>query len=112
MHTSRAAAELQNPAAFDSLWASIRGSQSDADEPGPFRRPSPAKRGEFLLGRLLSRGQSGVRVRHLGGNRAGELRITRFLRSRHVTPREMFATARARTPGTWSRIQAILVPEK
>jgi Transposase DDE domain. len=60
---------------------------------------SAEKKGAFLLGCLLSKGQSGVRVRHLGGNRAGELRITRFLRSRHVTPGEMFATARARTLG-------------
>jgi Transposase DDE domain len=44
-------------------------------------------------------GQSGVRVRPLGGSRAGEMRFSRFLRNRRVTPDEMVATARARTAG-------------
>ena len=38
-----------------------------------------------------------MRVRPLGGNRAGEVRIGRFLRNARVTPEEMFATARAHT---------------
>jgi len=50
-----------------------------------------------LLDRLSTVGQSGVCVRTLGGSRRGELRITRFLRNRRVTPQEMFATAAART---------------
>jgi hypothetical protein len=38
-----------------------------------------------------------VRVRALGGDRAGEMRITRFLRHRRVSVGEMVATALART---------------
>jgi hypothetical protein len=52
-----------------------------------------------LLARLVTVGQAGVRVRCLGGNRAGEVRIGRFLRNRRVTPKEMMATARAHTAG-------------
>lgn len=52
-----------------------------------------------MLDRLVTVGQSGVCVRTLGGNRAGEIRITRFLRNARVTPSEMFATAAAHTAG-------------
>jgi hypothetical protein len=51
----------------------------------------------FLHERLAAVGPRGVRVRRLGGNRAGEIRITRFLRNRAVTVGEMVATAAART---------------
>jgi hypothetical protein len=53
--------------------------------------------GAFLLGRLVEVGGEALRVRRLGGNRAGEMRITRFLRNPAVTVDEMFAEARART---------------
>jgi hypothetical protein len=52
-----------------------------------------------LLARLVCVGQSGISVRRVGGNRAGEMRFTRFLRNPQVTPAEMVATARARTAG-------------
>jgi hypothetical protein len=52
-----------------------------------------------LLDRLVTVGQSGVRVRALGGHRAGEMRLTRFLRNKRVTTAEMVATAAARTRG-------------
>lgn len=52
-----------------------------------------------MLARLVSVGQSGISVRRVGGDRAGEIRITRFLRNRRVTPEEMVATARLRTAG-------------
>lgn len=52
-----------------------------------------------MLARLVCVGQLGVSVRRVGGNRAGEMRITRFLRNRRVRPDEMVATARARTAG-------------
>jgi hypothetical protein len=52
-----------------------------------------------LLARLVCVGQSGISVRRVGGNRAGEMRFTRFLRNRRVRPDEMVATARARTAG-------------
>jgi Transposase DDE domain len=47
--------------------------------------------------RLVSVGSRGVRVRRLGGSRAGEIRITRFLRNRAVNVEEMIETAAART---------------
>lgn len=52
-----------------------------------------------MLARLVSVGQSGVSVRRVGGDRAGEMRITRFLRNPRVRPGEMVATARGRTAG-------------
>jgi hypothetical protein len=54
-----------------------------------------------LHGRLVSVGSRGVRVRRLGGSRAGEIRITRFLRNRAVNVAEMTETASART---WARV--------
>jgi hypothetical protein len=50
-----------------------------------------------LLSRLVSQGGRGIRIRRLGGDRAGEIQITRFLRNGAVTSVEMFATAGART---------------
>ena len=51
-----------------------------------------------MLARLVCVGQSGISVRRVGGNRAGEMRFTRFLRNRRVTPDEMVATAREAEP--------------
>lgn len=50
-----------------------------------------------MHGRLVDVGGEGVRVRRLGGDRAGEIRITRFLRNTAVTVAEIIATAAART---------------
>lgn len=50
-----------------------------------------------MLGRLLSVGARSVRVRRLGGDRAGEIRLTRFLRNAAVTPQEMADQACRRT---------------
>jgi len=50
-----------------------------------------------LHARLVESGGDGVRVRRLGGNRAGEIRITRFLRNAAVTVEEIIASASART---------------
>lgn len=47
--------------------------------------------------RLLATGGHGLRVRRLGGDRAGEIRLTRFLRNEAVTPEAMVAEAAART---------------
>lgn len=47
--------------------------------------------------RLVAYGGKGVSVRQLGGNRAGEMRITRFLRNPKVTLGEMMSVALART---------------
>jgi hypothetical protein len=49
-----------------------------------------------LCERLVAHGGKGVSVRGLGGDRAGEMRITRFLHNPRVTIDEMIATARAR----------------
>lgn len=55
--------------------------------------------GGFLHARLVAVGSRGVRVRRLGGNRAGEIRITRFLRNPAVSVEEMIETAAGRTGG-------------
>ena len=47
------------------------------------------EKGADLLARLVAHGARGVRVRRLGGDRAGEIRITRFLRNPSVTIEEM-----------------------
>ena len=47
--------------------------------------------------RLVAVGGRGVSVRRLGRNRAGEIRITRFLRNEAVSIAEMVETATART---------------
>jgi len=52
-----------------------------------------------LQARLVEVGARGVRVRRLGGDRAGEIRLSRFLRNRAVTPEEMARTAGAATSG-------------
>ncbi|HWT51394.1 MAG TPA: IS4 family transposase [Caulobacter sp.] len=50
-----------------------------------------------MLGRLLSVGARAVRVRRLGGDRAGEIRLTRFLRNAAVTPQDIAVQAGQRT---------------
>ena len=60
------------------------------------RGPAPGKRGVFLHERLVAVGSEGISVRKLGGNRAGEMRITRFLRNPSVTPAAMVEAARER----------------
>lgn len=50
-----------------------------------------------MLARLVEVGGRGVRVRRLGGDRAGEIRLTRFLRNAAVSPREMAGSAARRT---------------
>ena len=44
---------------------------------------------------MASLGQCGIGLRALGGDRAGEVRLDRFLENPRVTPAEMVATARA-----------------
>jgi hypothetical protein len=58
---------------------------------------SGSKKGAFLHRRLTADGSKGISVRQLGGGRAGEMRITRFLHNPKVTVSEMAATAKART---------------
>ena len=58
---------------------------------------APGKGGVFLHARLVACGGKGASVRKLGGDRAGEMRISRFLHNRRVTAREIVRTAAART---------------
>ena len=64
---------------------------------GGFNEERQERSGIFLIERLIAVGQSGVSVRALGGSRAGEMRVTRFLRNDDVTPAKMIRTAMART---------------
>jgi hypothetical protein len=68
-------------------------------EPGAVWRPPPGKKGALLLARLVEAGQGGIRIRPLGGNRAGEVGFGRFLRNPRVTSEEIVSTACARTAG-------------
>ncbi|WP_245309788.1 IS4 family transposase [Rhizobium sp. R339] len=52
-----------------------------------------------MLERLVSTAGQGVRVRKLGGNRAGEIRLSRFLRNGAVDPQAMIDEAALRTAG-------------
>src|SRR5271154_2114146 len=64
---------------------------------GQFGDARLASVGTLCLARLIEVGQSGTSVRKLGGNRAGEIRLSRFLHNPRVTHQEMTATAAART---------------
>ena len=46
-----------------------------------------------MLARLVCVGQSGISVRRVGGNRAGEMRFTRFLRNRNSQSLALMGTA-------------------
>jgi hypothetical protein len=50
-----------------------------------------------LHARLIEFGGRGLRVRRLGGDRAGEIRLTRFLRNAAVLPEEMVGQAASLT---------------
>ena len=66
---------------------------------GHFRDARRQQVGVDLLARLVEVGQSGVKVRRLGGDRSGEVRFGRFLRCDAVTPKEMIEAACAHTRG-------------
>lgn len=73
----------------------IRGGRHDGTvhKSGIFRRSAPPKGGADLLRRM--RVKRSVCLRRLGRGHAGEVRFSRFLNSRHVTPAQMLATAAA-----------------
>ena len=75
----------------------FRGIGHGGDGAGAVWRPPAGKRGAFLHARLVELGGGGVSARRLGKDRAGEIRIWRFLHNRAVTVGEMVATAAART---------------
>ena len=62
-----------------------------------FWRSAAGKRGCFLHRRLVEAGRGGIAVRSLGGGRAGEMRLTRFLRNSKVTVGEIVEGAALRT---------------
>ena len=76
---------------------SIRWRMAHADAAGAVWRSPPGKRGAFVLARLVDWGGRKLCVRQLGGSRAGEIRLTRFLRNEAVSIEEMLAEAAART---------------
>lgn len=71
----------------------------DGTDAGPVWRRAAAKKGGHLLERLIEGGQNGIRIRPLGGDRAGEVGIGRFLRNPRVTKEEIVSVACARTAG-------------
>lgn len=73
------------------------GERDERGDAGSIWGSSAGKRGAFLHARLVEDGGRGVRVRRLGRDRAGEIRITRFLRNPAVSVAEMVGTAAART---------------
>lgn len=70
-----------------------RGFFDGGDISGAVWGPPLGKRGVFLHARLMEAGGGGLRVRRLGGGRAGEIRLTRLLRNEGVTTAEMVDTA-------------------
>ena len=72
-----------------------RWEDGDAEDAWAVRGHPAGKRGAFTLARLLEHGRCGVSLRGLGGDRAGEVRLDRWLRNPRVSPAEMVATARA-----------------
>jgi len=61
--------------------------------------------------RLVTVGQRGVSVRFLGGNRAGEMRVGRFLRNPKVTHGEIFAQAAAGTAGRVAGLHVLAIQD-
>jgi len=74
----------------------LHGASHYGSDAGQVWRPPPGKRGVFLFDRLVAVGSRGIRVRGLGANRAGEIKITRFSRNKAVRIGEMIETAAAR----------------
>src|ERR1700740_1015890 len=75
----------------------MTGADDVGRDAGAVWRPPPGKRGAFLHARLVAAGGHGIRIRRLGGDRAGEIRLTRLLRNEAVTTEAMTAEAGRRT---------------
>jgi DDE family transposase len=88
---------LNTPQVSDSLRLLSCGRVGDGYRAWAVWRPSAGKGGAYLLSRLIGSAGRKLRVRRLGGNRAGEIRLTRFLRNPEVTPAEMLGEAAQRT---------------
>ena len=68
------------------------------------------KRG-LLHARLVESGGRRVRVRRLGGDRAGEIRLTRFLRNAAVTPELMVVEAALRTGARCAGLHVLAIQD-
>ena len=68
----------------------------DGHDAGTVQRPSPGKRGAYLLAQLTGV-PAGISVRGLGGSRRGEMQIRRFLLNPKVAVSEIVMSAAART---------------
>jgi hypothetical protein len=88
---------LNTPQASDSVRLLSCGRIGNGYRAWAVWRPSAGKGGAYLLSRLIGSAGRKLRVRRLGGNRAGEIRLTRFLRNPGVTPEEMLGEAATRT---------------
>ena len=110
MHTSARHVLLRPVGVSNSMTATGNREISDGVEPGTVWAPAPGKKGAFLPRRLVEVGMGGVRLRPLGGDRAGEVGLGRFLRNPTVTPDEIISTACARTVGS-VRGRHMLVPQ-
>jgi len=67
--------------------------------------------GVFLHARLVEHCAHGISVRRLGRDRAGEIRLTRFLHSEAVTIEAMVASAAARTAERCARRDVLVIQD-
>ena len=67
--------------------------------------------GAFLHERLVTVGQRGISVRGLGGSRAGEVRIGRFLRNPRVTVGEIIGHAAAATASRVAGLHVLAIQD-
>lgn len=61
--------------------------------------------------RLVECGGRRIRIRRLGGDRAGEIRLTRLLRNAAVTPQEMIAEAASRTGARCAGLHVLAIQD-
>ncbi len=61
--------------------------------------------------RLVTSGQGGLSVRALGGSRAGEMRLTRFLRNTKVSCAEIFADAAGKTAARVAGLHVLAIQD-
>ncbi len=78
---------------------------------GKFGDKRLARGGAVLLQRLLDTGHSGISLRAMGGDRAGELQLNGFLNNPRVSPAEMVATARAHLLGRMQGREVLVIQD-
>ena len=78
---------------------------------GAVWRPPPGKKGAWLHERLVAVGCLGVAVRRLGGDRAGEIGLGRFLRNPAVSTEAMVAEAAERTAGRCAGRRVLVIQD-